>query len=114
MQFSLQALPFSRHAQNDGLFAQLSPAADAFGGQPQRACVARQRMDSPALVCVNGATAARPGLRQAAQIISSPQGRVRILRNETSSQGSRLLMSGRMADVCAALNRMAVNEFASR
>lgn len=113
MQFSLQALPFSRHAKNDGLYAQLSPAADAFGGLPQRACVARQRMDSPALLCVNGATAARPGLRQPA-LISSPQGRVRILRNETSSQGSRLLMSGRMADVCAALNRMAVNEFASR
>ena len=113
MQFSLQALPFSRHAQNDGLFAQLSPAADAFSSLPQRACVARQRMDSPALVCVNGTTAARPGLRQAAQI-SSPQGRVRILRNETSSQGGRLLISGRMADVCAALNRMAFNEFASR
>ena len=112
MQFALQALPFSRHAQNDGLFGQLSPAADAFGALPQRACVARQRLDSPALLCVNGAIASRPPLRQPA-MISSPQARVRILRNETSSQGGRLLISGRMADVCAALNRMAFNEFAS-
>lgn len=113
MQFSLQALPFSRHAQNDGLFAQFSPAAEAVSSLPQRACIARQRMDGPALLCANGSSASRPALRQAT-LTSSPQARVRILRNETSSQGSRLLISGRMADVCAALNRMAVNEFASR
>jgi hypothetical protein len=111
MQFSLQALPFSRHAQNDGLFGQLSPVADAFGGLPQRACVARQRLDSPALLCVNGSIASRPPLRQPT-LISSPQARVRILRNETSNQGGRLLISGRMADVCAALNRLAFNEYA--
>lgn len=112
MQFSLQALPFSRHAQNDWLFGHCAPAADVFGGVPQRACAARQRMDSPALLCANGSTAPRPALRQPT-IVSPPQARVRILRNETSSQGGRLLISGRMADVCAALNRMAVNEFAS-
>lgn len=112
MQFSLQALPFSRHAQNDGLFGQLSPAADAFGALPQRACVARQHMDSPALLCANGPIASRAPLCQAT-MTTPPQDRVRILRNETSSQGGRLLISGRMADVCAALNRMAFNEFAS-
>lgn len=98
MQFSLQALPFSRHAQNDMLFDHLTAAPGAInGGTPPP--VAR----SPAVV-------ARLPLR-------SPAARsgVRILRNEGQSQGgqgARLLISGRMADVCAALNRMAFSEYA--
>ena len=45
----------------------------------------------------------------------SARGGVRILRTEgpsADSQGGRLLISGRMADVCAALNRLAFNEYA--
>ena len=110
MQFSLQALPFSRHAQNDWLFGQLSPAADALKGLPQlaTACGARKRLDSP--LRANGSTAQRPAQCQPV-LASTAQARVRILRN--SAQGGRLLISGRMADVCAALDRLAVNEFAS-
>jgi hypothetical protein len=40
---------------------------------------------------------------------------VRILRNEAAGHGSaggRLLISGRMADVCAALNRLELHEYA--
>lgn len=110
MQFSLQALPFSRHAQNDWLFGHLPPAATTLKSVPQRVapCSARQRLDSPALLRANGSTASRPALHRPAVKGSG----VRILRNEGSAQGGRLLISGRMADVCAALNRMAVNEFA--
>ncbi len=113
MQFSLQALPFSRHAQNDGLFGHSPAVAEAFSGSPQRAplCAARQRMDSPAVLRTSG-PAPRPALCQPATA-STSQARVRILRNGGSAQSGRLLISGRMADVCAALNRLAFNEFAS-
>lgn len=97
MQFALQALPFSRHAQNDTLFELLSAKPDALAG-----CVAR-----PAPRC---APVARLPLCP-----PSARGGVRILRNEGPShggQGGRLLISGRMADVCAALNRLAFNEYA--
>ena len=102
MQFALQALPFSRHAQNDMLFGHFTATPGVAHRHPtpasarmlpsQHASVARLPL------CP---TAARNG--------------VRILRNEGQSQGGqggRLLISGRMADVCAALNRMAFNEYA--
>lgn len=93
MQFALQALPFSRHAQNDMLFG-LSPALELHSLPLPRA--SRQ--------------APRPAsLPQAGLPVRSG---VRILRNEGQAQGGRLLMSGRMADVCAALNRMEFNEYA--
>lgn len=96
MQFALQALPFSRHAQNDMLFAS-APLAHGLASlpMPRRAASLRQ--------------AQRPArlLRPAAA-----EGGVRILRNEGQAQGGRLLISGRMADVCAALNRLDFNEYA--
>lgn len=97
MQFALQALPFSRHAQNDTLFDLLSAKPDAPAG-----CIA--------LPAPRGAPVARLPLCP-----PSARGGVRILRNEGpghGGQGGRLLISGRMADVCAALNRLAFNEYA--
>lgn len=90
MQFALQALPFSRQAQNEPFFA---PAAACAPSQLPGARMARLR-------------AASSGPRAMAH-----QG-VRILRNEGHAQGGRLLISGRMADVCAALNRLALHEYA--
>jgi hypothetical protein len=97
MQFALQALPFSRHAQNDTLYeilrAKPGVLADCVAlPAPRCASVARLPLCPP-----------------------SARGGVRILRNEGASlggQGGRLLISGRMADVCAALNRLAFNEYA--
>ncbi|MCD2511766.1 hypothetical protein [Comamonas endophytica] len=96
MQFALQALPYSRHAQNDMLFGQ-SPAALDFPSLPLTRVASKRPAPRPA------------SLPQAGLPVHSG---VRILRNEGQTQGGRLLMSGRMADVCAALNRMEFNEYA--
>lgn len=94
MQFALQALPFSRHAQNDMLFG-CAAAPHGLAALPRRAA------------------APRPGQRPARLLRPlAAQGGVRILRNEGQAQGGRLLISGRMADVCAALNRLDFNEYA--
>lgn len=90
MQFALQALPFSRHAQNDMQFGH-APAALELPSLPVRA-VSKRHAARPASLPLHSG--------------------VRILRNEGQTEGGRLLMSGRMADVCAALNRMAFNEYA--
>ncbi|QKV52937.1 hypothetical protein [Comamonas antarctica] len=94
MQFALQALPFSRHAQNDMLFGH-APVAHGLTSLPLRSASMRQ---------------VRHPVRQARP--SAVHGGVRILRNEGQTQGGRLLISGRMADVCAALNRLDFNEYA--
>lgn len=96
MQFALQALPFSRHAQNDRFFGHLAAAPGIAGSRPRLAATPAPLPSCPPCQ-------------------SSTRNAVRILRNEGSSQGDqggRLLISGRMADVCAALNRMAFNEYA--
>ncbi len=96
MQFALQALPFSRHAQNDMLFG-CAAAPHGLDALPLSRCAA----------------APRPGQRPARPLRpSAVHGGVRILRNEGQAQGGRLLISGRMADVCAALNRLDFNEYA--
>ncbi|MET1114386.1 MAG: hypothetical protein ABWY08_05440 [Comamonas sp.] len=89
MQFALQALPFSRHAQNDTLFA--SNTALDLPALPMRT-LSKRHPQRPARLPLHSG--------------------VRILRNEGQTQGGRLLMSGRMADVCAALNRMEFSEYA--
>lgn len=94
MQFALQALPFSRHAQNDMLFGHVT-AAHGLPSLPLRPA-ARRHAQRPARLL-------RP---------TAAHGGVRILRNEGLTQGGRLLISGRMADVCAALNRLDFNEYA--
>jgi len=96
MQFALQALPFSRHAQNDMLFGH-SPAALGLPALSLPCATSKRRTQRPA------------SLPQARLPMHSG---VRILRNEAQTQGGRLLMSGRMADVCAALNRMEFSEYA--
>lgn len=90
MQFALQALPFSRHAQNDMQFGPSS--ALEIPSLPLPRTPSKCRVPRPANLSVHSG--------------------VRILRNEGQTEGGRLLMSGRMADVCAALNRMAFNEYA--
>ena len=103
MQFALQALPFSRHAQNDMLFGHFAAPPEVVGSLPSRATPRMANLPRPAAV-------SRLPLRPPAA-----RGGVRILRNEGTShggQGGRLLISGRMADVCAALNRLAFNEYA--
>lgn len=94
MQFALQALPFSRHAQNDIHFGHV-PAVHGLPSLPRRSNAGRQAGRPARLM--------RP---------SAAHGGVRILRNEGQAQGGRLLISGRMADVCAALNRLDFNEYA--
>lgn len=99
MQFALQALPFSRHAQNDMLFGNSPATSGALRGVsalPAPRAAASRHTQRPARL-----------LRPAAA-----HGGVRILRNEGQTQGGRLLISGRMADVCAALNRLDFNEYA--
>ncbi|WP_159913397.1 hypothetical protein [Pantoea sp. 18069] len=100
MQFALQALPFSRHAQNDMLFGHLTAAPGAVNRRPSPSAPSTLHSARPASV------ARLPLCPPAAR------GGVRILRNEAQSEGGRLLISGRMADVCAALNRLAFNEYA--
>lgn len=90
MQFALQALPFSRHAQNDMQFGHSSALEIAALPLPR----------------------ATPKCRSPRPVSLPVHSGVRILRNEAQAEGGRLLMSGRMADVCAALNRMAFNEYA--
>lgn len=100
MQFALQALPFSRHAQNDMLFGHLPATTNGQARLPAPRTLPLQRC----------APVARRPLCP-----PSARGGVRILRTEgpsADSQGGRLLISGRMADVCAALNRLAFNEYA--
>lgn len=103
MQFALQALPFSRHAQNDMLFGDFTATPEAVGSLAAPASARIAHLSRPATV------SRLPLCPPAAR------GGVRILRNEGPSQGGaggRLLISGRMADVCAALNRLAFNEYA--
>lgn len=90
MQFALQAL--SRHAQNNGLLVHF-PASINKTVQPVSSYAGAQST----------------ALHQRPAITRSPAA-VRILHSEGSR--TRLLISGRMADVCAALNRLAINEFA--
>ena len=103
MQFALQALPFSRHAQNDMLFAHVPATSDAVASRASRPAFRMTHLPRP--VAVSRLPLCPPAAR----------GGVRILRNEGPSQGGpggRLLISGRMADVCAALNRLEFNEYA--
>ena len=103
MQFSLQALPFSRHAQNDTLFEILTAKPGVLADRNAQAVPRSQ--PTPRCAPVALLPLCPPSAR----------GGVRILRNEGTShggQGGRLLISGRMADVCAALNRLAFNEYA--
>jgi hypothetical protein len=100
MQFALQALPFSRHAQNDMLFGHFTATPEAVGGM--RAAPRMAHLPRPAAI---------------SRLLCPPAalGGVRILRNEAAGHGSaggRLLISGRMADVCAALNRLELHEYA--
>lgn len=91
MQFALQALPFPRHAHNDAVFAPVWPALHAV--QHVRAA-STVRTRAPASTAPSAGTA------------------VRILRCASKAQEGRVLISGRMADVCAALNRLAGGELA--
>ena len=103
MQFALQALPFSRHAQNDMLFAHVPATSDAVASRASRPAFRMTHLPRP--VAVSRLPLCPP----------AACGGVRILRNEGPSQGGpggRLLISGRMADVCAALNRLEFNEYA--
>ncbi len=101
MQFTLQALPLSRHAQNDALF-----------GNPPSATTALRNIPQLPLACIAPSMRKRPVAAPLPLCEPTIPSTVRILRSECSPQSGRLLISGRMADVCAALNRLAFNEYA--
>jgi hypothetical protein len=96
-----------------GLFAPLQQLAGWLAGAPPRSAQRVARAQAPSAACGNSGARApwRPAVRGA---LASPHRPLRVVRVvdgcHAPASAGRMVISGRMADVCAELDRLAAIE----